>query len=265
MSAGMREQSATGSLSAMPIYETFPAVQVMGGTAKPIDDIVCTEDTFRLKLNGVHLAQIIASPDQLCELGVGFVICEGLSQTVSDVHVEGNTIEVSAPVQTAIDYELRSSGCIGIRGVPRRVDSNLTIALGQVSLVIQHTVSEAWQRTGGAHCSVLVRGTEVLAVSSDIGRHSTVDKVVGFATLNGIDLGQCAIGCTGRQPAGMIAKVANAGVPVVISKAAATTSGIMLADTCNVTLICFARGDRFTVYSHPERIRGLTNPRPEIP
>jgi FdhD protein len=55
----------------------------------------------------------------------------------------------------------------------------------------------------------------------------------------------------------MIAKVANAGVPIIVSKAAATDAGILLADRSNVTLICFARGERFTVYSHPERIVGL--------
>ncbi len=241
----------------MDIHEPYPAIQVTRGSPTAIEDEICIEDTFRLKLNGTHLAQIIASPAQLRELGVGFVICEGLARTVSDVRVSGNDIEVSAPVDAQIDYELRSSGCIGVRGIPPRVESDLVIDPTEVSFVIQQTVSEVWQKTGGAHCSALVRDREVLVVSSDLGRHSTIDKIVGHAVLSGIDLNQCVIGCTGRQPAGMIAKVANAGVPIIISKAAATTSGILLAEACGITLICFARGDRFTVYSHPERVRGI--------
>ncbi len=48
------------------------------------------------------------------------------------------------------------------------------------------------------------------------------------------------------------------GSTILDSKAATTDAGILLAERSNVTLIGFARGDRFTVYSHPERIRGLS-------
>lgn len=92
--------------------------------------------------------------------------------------------------------------------------------------------------------------------SSDVGRHNTVDKVVGYATLNGIDLSRCVIGCTGRQPAGMVRKDAHAGIPIVISRAASTDKGITTAEAAGITLICFSRGDRFTIYTHLERILG---------
>jgi FdhD protein len=59
----------------------------------------------------------------------------------------------------------------------------------------------------------------------------------------------------------MVSKAANAGIPILVSKAAATTGGIELANRCGVTLVCFARDDRFTVYSHPERIRDMPEDR----
>jgi FdhD protein len=92
---------------------------------------------------------------------------------------------------------------------------------------------------------------------SDIGRHNTIDKIVGFAALNGIDLSGCYVGCTGRQPSAMVSKCANAGIPIIISKAASTTGGINMARMTGVTLICFARDERFTVYSNEWRIEGL--------
>jgi FdhD protein len=169
--------------------------------------------------------------------------------------------KTDAPVQLSeqrkVDYELRASGCIGVRGLPKTVVSSLAIAKAEVFRVIRQVESEVWRKTGGVHCSVLFQDGQLLVRSSDIGRHNTIDKIVGFAVLNRINLSQCVIGCTGRQPAGMIAKVANAGVPIIVSKAAATDAGILLADRSNVTLVCFARGERFTVYSHPERIVGL--------
>lgn len=246
------------------LYEEHTAIQVRAEEIVTLQDSVCIEDTFRLFLDDVPLAQIIASPDQLRELGAGFVICEGLADHVEDVRVARNEIRVYArkdtPAELAqrkVDYELRASGCIGVRGLPKAVVSSLVISRAEVFQVIRQVESEVWKKTGGVHCSVLFRDGQLLVRSSDIGRHNTVDKIVGFAVLNGIDLSQCVIGCTGRQPAGMIAKVANAGVPVVVSKAASTDAGILLADRSNVTLICFARGERFTVYSHPERIAGL--------
>jgi len=248
------------------LYEEHKALQVKEDGVITLQDHVCVEDTFRLFLDDVPLAQIVASPDQLRELGAGYVICEGLSEQIEDVRVAKNEVRVYAkgeaiartePAQRKVDYELRSSGCIGVRGLPRAVVSSLVIAKAEVFDVIRQVESEVWRKTGGVHCSVLFQDGRLLVRSSDIGRHNTIDKIVGFAVLNGIGLSQCVIGCTGRQPAGMIAKVANAGVPIVVSKAASTDAGILLADRSNVTLICFARGERFSVYSHPERIAGL--------
>jgi len=244
----------------MSLYEQCSALQVKGNDVIALEDSVCIEDTFRIYLNDVLAAQIIASPDQLRELGAGFVICEGLSEEVDDVRASGNDIHVYAATNAPIDYELRSSGCIGVRGLPKVVQSSLVIQRADVLQIMGHIESDVWKKTGGVHCSVLFQNGALVVRSSDIGRHNTIDKIVGFAVLNGVDLSKCVIGCTGRQPAGMIAKVANAGVPVIVSKAAATDAGIVLADRSNVTLVCFARGERFTVYAHPERIVGLENP-----
>jgi len=241
----------------MEFYEEYAALQINGNQVQHVQDAVCTEDTFRLFLNDIPLAQIIASPAQLQELGAGFVVCEGLAPTVSEVRVFGHEVHVRAASRAKIDYELRSSGCIGIRGVPQPVRSALTIDRAQVSLIIREIEAEAWRKTGGVHCSVLFQDGSLVAKSSDIGRHNTLDKVVGYAVLHGLDLANCIVGCTGRQPAGMISKLAHAGIPLVISKAAATDAGILLAERCQITLIGFARGERFTIYSHPERILGI--------
>jgi len=67
----------------------------------------------------------------------------------------------------------------------------------------------------------------------------------------------CILGCTGRQPRDMVAKAAHAGIPVIISRAASTEQGIETARKAGITLICFSRGDRFTIYTHPERVNNL--------
>jgi FdhD protein len=79
--------------------------------------------------------------------------------------------------------------------------------------------------------------------------HNAVDKVLGHAVLHGIDLSFCIIGCTGRQPAAIAKKSANAAIPIVISRTAAPDEGITTAKTAGITLACFSRENRFTVYT----------------
>jgi FdhD protein len=55
----------------------------------------------------------------------------------------------------------------------------------------------------------------------------------------------------------MVSKIANAGIPIIVSKAASTDKGILTAEKAGVTLICFARDERFTIYTHPHRVRGI--------
>jgi len=240
----------------MHLYE-YPAMQVKGNKVVKLKDTICIEDSFRLYLNDELLTELIASPDHLKELGAGFVVCEGLAQGVDAVQSSGNEIRVYAKPEGKCEWVLRSSGGVGAKDAPKRVNSSITIEPKDVFRIIKEIKSEVWKKTGAVHCSVLFLDNNLVVRSNDVGRHNTVDKVVGFAVLNAIDLSRCVIGCTGRQPAGMVSKVANAGVPIVISKAASTDKGILTADKAGVTLICFARGERFTIYTHPQRISGI--------
>jgi len=220
-------------------------------------DAVATEERFRLYLNDQLLTELVASPNQLVELGAGFVVGEGLAETVDSVEVSGNDIRVCAVPTGDGVWVLNSSGGQGTSRAPKQVSSPLVIEPQDVLWMIKEIDSEAWRETGGVHCSVLFLDKELVVRSSDIGRHNTYDKVLGYAALEGIDVSRCVVGCSGRQPGGMVSKVANVGVPIILSKAAATDKGISMADQTGVTLVCFARGNRFTVYTHPHRISGV--------
>ncbi|MEA1966304.1 MAG: formate dehydrogenase accessory sulfurtransferase FdhD [Euryarchaeota archaeon] len=215
-----------------------PATRVdLECVTETLDD-VCIEESFRIYLNNEFIGELVATPYQLEELGAGHVVCEGLASGVSGVQVSGDEIRVHA--------ETPDEKCT--------TKSSVTIEKEHIREVMDSIISEIWERTGGAHCSVLFSDGRLIARSEDIGRHNTVDKVVGYAILKNIDLSTCVLGCSGRQPAMMVSKVANAGIPIVISRSAPTDKGIRTADLAGVTLICFARENRFTVYAHPDRI-----------
>ncbi len=236
------------------------AIQVRENRGFRIDDAVVEEHTFPLFINHQLYGSLVASRDQLKELAAGFVVTEGLADHVEHVEIGGDGLQVEAPIQTnreKIVCQMGSSGNLELSVEPHMVRSALRISTSDVYRITREIQSPLWEQTGGVHCSVLFCEGELVVRSCDIGRHNTVDKVVGHAVLHGLDRSRCVIGCTGRQPAGMVAKAVRAGIPIIISKAASTDAGIRMAMRYGVTLICFSRGDRYTIYSHPERIEGI--------
>jgi len=233
------------------------SIQVVAGEARETDDAVVTEDRFEILLNDRPVTEMVASRDQLRELGAGYVICEGLVRCVDKVTINADRILVYSDTGCDLKWvkrETGSSGGLSFITTPPKNISDIRITPDDVITITKEIETDLWKKTGGVHCSVLFRDMQLLAKSSDVGRHNTVDKLVGYAVLNGIDLSRCVIGCTGRQPAGMVRKSAHAGIPVIISRAASTDKGIALAEAAGITLIGFSRGDRFTIYTHPERV-----------
>jgi FdhD protein len=236
----------------------YTGIQVRGERISGIDDTIVQEERFTLILNGTRFLDMVASRENLRELGAGFVLCQGLSRSVDAVSVEGNEIRVSAPLEESCEREIETTGTVGfICRPPEPVPSGCITTIPDVFAITREIVTDLWRQTGGVHCSVLAKDGEILFRASDVGRHNTVDKVIGYGVLNGIDLSECIVGCTGRQPRDMVIKYANAGVPIVISRAASTDRGIATAGELGITLICFSREERFTVYTHPWRVRGV--------
>jgi FdhD protein len=238
-------------------------IQVIAGVVRETNDAVVIEDRFELLLNDKPVTEMVASRDQLRELGAGYLVSEGIVRCVDKVLVEGDRIRAYSDTGCDLKWmkrEVGSSGGLSFLSELPRVTSDIRLTLEEVTAVTREIETELWRKTGGVHCSVLFRDGRLLARSSDVGRHNTVDKLVGHAVLNNVDLSQCVLGCTGRQPAGMVRKSAHAGIPVIISRAASTDKGIKAAQDAGITLVGFSRGDRFTVYTHPERITGLDRP-----
>ena len=232
-------------------------IQYRDGITTEVDEHVVLEDTVAIYYNGDLITEQIASHDFLAELGVGFIINEGISTTIDEVKVDGEVIYVTGPKRKDTGtWIIESSGGASSSMSPHVLEEpkQVTVSPTTIETVIGAIQSDEWLKTGGLHCSVLFRNDKLLIRCPDVGRHNTVDKVVGWALLNNIDLRECVIGCTGRQPTGMVSKVANAQIPVIISRAATSTRGIETAEKVGITLIGFARPGRFTIYSHPKRV-----------
>ena len=103
--------------------------------------------------------------------------------------------------------------------------------------------------TFATHSCLLARNGQILFSCEDIGRHNALDKVIGYALRNQINLRECMVYSSGRIPTDMAMKAIYAQIPILASKASPTVEAIELAREYHLTLICAARRDRMKVFS----------------
>lgn len=241
----------------------YQAKELSGNGSREIMYSVAVEDTIDIFVNKIHMAAILATPEMLEELALGYLICEGVIKSQDEVR--GLRIDrkaIYAEIETTEDFELwrelRSSGCVGVRWDENEeihVCSDTRFSTGTIMKSLVFLESEIYKKTHGTHAACLINtGGECVIKAIDVGRHNAFDKVVGRACLDGIDVSRHFLLSTGRQSAGMVLKAARAGIPLVATKTAPLNTGVEAAERTGVCLICFVSHDKLSVFTHPERL-----------
>jgi FdhD protein len=232
-------------------------------------------------VDGKPLTITMRTPGHDKELAAGFLFTEGLIDSVDQVSVlhqargesdaKRNAVEVAlrgnsiAPEELQRSF-LQNSSC-GVCGkasiealrarrlhAPNaefRIDPEMICELPNRLRAEQHVFGE----TGGLHAAALFTAKgELLVLREDIGRHNAVDKVVGWALLEGlIPLSNHLLLVSGRGGFEIVQKALAAGIPVLASVSAPSSLAVKLARELGLTLIGFLRGRRFVVYSGQAR------------
>ena len=115
--------------------------------------------------------------------------------------------------------------------------------------------STLFRETGGTHNGGVGRAGEVSYVCYDIGRHNVLDKILGRAHLQNLDLSDHVLFFSGRVSSEILLKVAKMNIPILVARSAPTDLALALAEDLNITVAGFARGDRMNIYTCPERIK----------
>jgi FdhD protein len=221
------------------------------------------------------------------ELALGFLFAEGIIRSVDDVGTvahcgrttdEGraNTLEVTpAPgvrIELASDDPGHRRGTVtsacGVCGrrsiddllarcVPIASDFAMLGSAVLASVAALGREQALFRRTGGCHGAALVRADGTFdGVFEDVGRHNAVDKLVGSMVLaRALPLHHRALLVSGRTSFEIVQKAAVAGIPMVIGVSAPSSLAIDVARRAGISLVGFARGETFVVYTGERRIR----------
>lgn len=243
------------------------------GTFVETDDMVASDKAICIFINDEYYRTLIATPKMVEELVIGHLLGEGIITSIDEVkRIEVEPLRVSVELQGETDLDLVNRSKIdlittacGSITTPLtgdqldllKIESDVEVEDEKIWGMIRelNLRSRVYQETGGTH-SALICKTDggVVSFAEDVGRHNAVDKVIGACALARADFSECVLVSSGRQSGEMILKAARSGIPVIASIAAPLESGIALARSAGITLICFVRGRRMNIYSHPQRV-----------
>ena len=242
-------------------------------------DTVAEESPVALCYGGVPHVVMMATPEHLEDLAVGFSLSEAIVAAVEEIRsIElGDTSERAHEVQLNIAAERMSallqqrrnlasrSGC-GVCGAetvaqvlrqPAAIAAGITVASAELHDALEELRERQTlnARAGTLHAAAWClphRGIQL--VREDVGRHNALDKVIGALARDGID---CRAGyalITSRASYEMVLKAATVGISVLAAVSGPTALAIRLAEGSGLTLAGFARAQRHVIYSHPQRL-----------
>jgi FdhD protein len=234
----------------------------------PVRAEVIEEALVTIYLNGQELATIMCTPSDQIALAMGFLKNEGLIGGLKDVeltHVSQNGCCVDVWTKRPVVRPRRpiiTSGCGGgvtftdpSVGVEPLRDATRLPAERLFGLFNQlHYPGSLHARTRGVHAAALSDGERLLARVEDVGRHNTIDKLLGLCLLNGIETAGRILLATGRVSSEMLRKGALMGCPIIASRNSPTSMSVAMAEAWNITLAGYVRQGSMRVYAHPERL-----------
>jgi FdhD protein len=255
------------------------------------DDDVAAEEPLQLILDGEPLSVVMRTPGNDIELAIGLLHAERVITSIDDVAtmrisaeaderekafavradlIESNAVDVHL-AKTAARRPRRSflsSSACGVCGATTMDDlahDHAPLADGPVvdAALLPPLADrlrerqELFERTGGLHAAGLfTRDGALVALREDVGRHNAVDKIVGRSVLDRtVPLRDSVLAVSGRGGYELVQKAVAAGIPIMVAVGAPSSLAVATAQRFGLTLVGFLRGDRFNVYSAPQRIR----------
>jgi FdhD protein len=228
------------------------------------------ETPVSLTVNGQVWLTFMCTPVHLEAMAVGFLYNEGIIEKMDEIedvrlceHGDNVDVWLNRSVEQPTSWR-RTSGCTGgITAVDLLAKPDVSLLNIQTKFspqTIEHVMElllEAqvlYRETGGVHTSLLSDGEKIIVSAEDIGRHNTLDKIAGLCLMQNLFPEKRILITTGRISSEMLQKAAHMEVPILISRTSPSSLSIEMAERYGITLIGYARKNRFNVYSGTQRI-----------
>ncbi|MGB1285609.1 MAG: formate dehydrogenase accessory sulfurtransferase FdhD [Aggregatilineales bacterium] len=253
-------------------------------------DDLATEEPLEIRLCTAHEQQQLVitmrTPGADFDLAAGFLVTEGIVQQHDDIvsisycvdrdldeAQRYNVVNVRLRGDNLPDLQhlkrnfMMSAACgvcgkssldaLSQRGIPA-ISSNMQIS-PEVIYSLPATMKQAqrlFHKTGGIHAAALFTKTgELLAVREDVGRHNALDKLIGWAFLQGMTaLNDHILLVSGRASYELVQKALVMQIPVLCAISAPSSLAVNLAREFNMTLTGFLRDRDFNLYHDDKRI-----------
>ena len=255
------------------------------GSATPRRETLAGEEPLEIRVNGRPLAVTMRTPGDDFDLVAGNLVSEGFVGRPDELAVmrycggavvDGtntyNVVEASVlgldPDSIAERRVVTTSAC-GVCGTTSIDEVRRQSRFGEHCTEMRLPVATLlalperlraeqalFDATGGLHAAGLFGADGALrCVREDVGRHNAVDKVIGWALREGrLPLRDAVLQVSGRASFELVQKCHLAGIPMLAAVSAPSSLAADLAEEVGITLVGFSRGDRATVYTHPERV-----------
>jgi len=264
-----------------------PVLRVSADSTRTRPDTLAAEEPLEIRVNGRPLTVTMRTPGSDVELAHGFLLTEGVindkAQLLTARYCDSpgpdgrntyNVLDIQladgvALPDTSVERNFYATSSCGVCGKaaldavvlsthyppaddPVRISAETVFALPDRLREAQRV----FQSTGGLHAAGLFDSDgEVLVVREDVGRHNAVDKVLGWALLNGrIPLTGCVLMVSGRASFELVQKAAMSGIPVLTAVSAPSSLAVELAEDQGMTLVGFLRGRSMNIYTGQHRI-----------
>lgn len=245
---------------------------------KKIDykDTLVREIKTDIFVNNKKIASMMVTPIDLDALAIGYLISENIISSNKDIKKieikkDGLIIDIKTK-ENIKSLEKLNEEAIIVSGCGKSISSNLDIDPSKIKaqkinskkkikattifdmMKNFYTSCPLYEKTGCVHTARLYFDNKNYFDAEDIAQHSTVDKAIGKAILNGFDPKNGIMMVSGRLSSEMIVKAVVHKIPILISRTATTCLGAKIADTFNLTLVGFVRGEKMNIYTHDWRI-----------
>jgi FdhD protein len=243
------------------------------------------EMPLAISINDISYAVMMVTPVNLEAFVIGFARSEGiiehindirdiavqLTQTPPDIDCIAINLELSprrfAQFKKRRQTHLGATGCglCGIesltQAIPILPKLQPSQAIKEASLIALRPRLGEYQilgnKTGAVHAALLIspEGEPILCME-DIGRHNALDKVIGYALQQNINLHNYSVLMSSRCSTELIQKAVRVGLSRLIHLASPSTLAVKLAQHYGLTLIHLPKQDAPRLFASSAKPEG---------